>query len=78
VLNALSPIDYSEARGTLTQLVTSTSIRCAPGEIHSVEVWSNRYIDDELLTCGALLRFEYELINHDTSHKETSDVVKRS
>ena len=26
VLNALSPIDYSEARGTLTQLVTSTSI----------------------------------------------------
>lgn len=64
VTEPISSVDFSQARGTAAQLVTSGSIN----DLTSVEVWSNRYIDDESLTVGALLRFGYELADHDDSH----------
>lgn len=64
VTEPIAAVDFTQARGSTAQLVTSCSIN----DLTSVEVWSNRYIDDEALTVGALLRFGYELTDHDDSH----------
>lgn len=64
VLNALDPVDYSAARGTAAQLVTSQCMN----ESAMVEVWSNRHIDKDAIVCGALFRFGHGLAELDASH----------